>query len=91
MDLIARLLQEGLDHYGRNDVADAVRCWQQVLALAPDNLVARDYLEAAGADMSSMQSPRREERGRAEWAEVHVWRGPAFHSSRVGASFARVR
>jgi len=62
MDLIARLLQEGLDHYGRNDVADAVRCWQQVLALAPDNLVARDYLEAAGADMSSMQSPRHEGR-----------------------------
>jgi tetratricopeptide (TPR) repeat protein len=61
-DLIARLLQQGLDHYGRNEIAEAVRCWQQVLALAPDNPVARDYLDAAGADMNSMASPRREGR-----------------------------
>lgn len=49
-DRIARLLQQGLDHYGRNEISEAVRCWKQVLTLAPDNAVARDYLEAAGID-----------------------------------------
>jgi len=58
-DPIARLLQQGLDHYGRNEVLEAVQCWQQVLELAPDNPVARDYLESAGAELSVPASQRR--------------------------------
>ncbi len=58
-DPIARLLQQGLDHYGRNEVAEAVKCWQQVLELQPDHPVARDYLESAGADVSLPASARR--------------------------------
>lgn len=56
-DPIARLLQQGLDHYGRNEITEAVYCWQQVLALAPDHPVARDYLESAGVD-SDVTSPK---------------------------------
>jgi len=47
-DSIPRLLQQGLDHYGRNEVDEAVTCWLKVLALDPGHVTARDYLEAAG-------------------------------------------
>lgn len=46
---IARLLQDGLERYGEDDVDGAVRAWQQVLELDPDNAEASDYLESAGA------------------------------------------
>jgi len=58
-DQIARLLQQGLEHYGRNEVLEAVRCWQEVLELEPHHPVARDYLESAGADAQAPQSARR--------------------------------
>jgi tetratricopeptide (TPR) repeat protein len=48
------LLRRGLDHYGRNETREAVRCWREVLRLDPDNCEARDYLEAAGADTPSI-------------------------------------
>ena len=49
-DPIERLLQQGLDHYGRNEVDRAVRCWLEVLTLDPAHPTARDYLESAGVD-----------------------------------------
>lgn len=58
-DPIARLLQQGLDHYGRNEVAEAVECWQRVLELQPDHPVARDYLDSAGAEVTVPASSRR--------------------------------
>ncbi len=45
---IARLMAEGLDHYGNDLVDDAVRCWREVLTLDPRHQVALDYLDAAG-------------------------------------------
>lgn len=45
---IARLMAEGLDHYGQDEIERAVACWRAVLALAPHHEVARDYLEVAG-------------------------------------------
>ncbi len=47
---IADLLRLGLDHYGRGEEARAFECWREVLRRDPDDPVARDYLEAAGAD-----------------------------------------
>lgn len=49
---IARLLREGLDHYGEGDADAAVHAWNAVLALDPDNADARDYIDSvdAGAD-----------------------------------------
>lgn len=43
---IARLLQEGLDHYGEGQAEEAQRCWGEVLFLDPDNRDALDYLES---------------------------------------------
>jgi tetratricopeptide (TPR) repeat protein len=48
IDRIAALLQQGLDHYGRNEFDEAVNCWQQVVELDPNQPDARDYLETAG-------------------------------------------
>jgi tetratricopeptide (TPR) repeat protein len=45
---IARLMAEGLDHYGLDEIERAVACWRAVLELAPHHEVARDYLEVAG-------------------------------------------
>ncbi len=45
---IARLMAEGLDHYGQDQIESAVACWKAVLALDPRHEVARDYLEVAG-------------------------------------------
>jgi hypothetical protein len=45
---IARLMAEGLDHYGQDQIEGAVACWRAVLLLDPRHEVARDYLEVAG-------------------------------------------
>ena len=45
---IARLMAEGLDLYGQDQIERAVACWRAVLKLAPRHEVARDYLEVAG-------------------------------------------
>lgn len=54
---IARLLQEGLDHYGEGRVGEAERCWGEVLFLDPENAEARDYLGTLEEDGESGASP----------------------------------
>jgi tetratricopeptide (TPR) repeat protein len=56
---IARLMAEGLDHYGQDEVERAVACWRAVLELAPHHEVARDYLEVAGfgAEVGEARKP----------------------------------
>lgn len=44
---IARLLAEGLDHYGVGDVANAILSWEEVLVLDPGNGDAQDYIRTA--------------------------------------------
>jgi tetratricopeptide (TPR) repeat protein len=46
---IGRLMAEGLDLYGQDDVAAAIARWRAVLALDPKHEAAREYLEVAGA------------------------------------------
>lgn len=43
-----QLLDQGLDHYGRNDIEAAVQCWRRAVELDPSNQDALDYLDAAG-------------------------------------------
>jgi hypothetical protein len=50
---IARLMAEGLDHYGQDAIEAAVACWRDVLKLDPRHEVARDYLEVAGYGAST--------------------------------------
>jgi hypothetical protein len=42
-----QLLQQGLDHYGGGEFAEAFQAWNAVLALDPHNAEALDYMESA--------------------------------------------
>lgn len=54
---VEALLDQGLELYGRNEVADAVRCWRRALSLAPGDRRALEYLEAAGARATPTPPP----------------------------------
>jgi len=57
---IQRLLREGLDHYGVDEISAAILTWQQVLELDPGNAEAMDYIRAA----DRRSRPRPEKGGR---------------------------
>lgn len=59
-DAITSLLQRGLDHYGRNEVEEAVKCWAEVLAHDPKHPAALDYLESAGVDVAQIPAQQAE-------------------------------
>ena len=44
---IARLLSEGLDHYGEDAIGKAIQTWRTVLGLDPHNAEALDYIQTA--------------------------------------------
>ena len=44
---IARLLAEGLDHYGEDAIGKAIQCWRAVLDLDRNNPEALDYIQTA--------------------------------------------
>ncbi len=52
------LVEQGLGLYGRGQEAEAVACWQKALQLDPEDVRARDYLEAAGALSGERPLPR---------------------------------
>jgi hypothetical protein len=54
---IARLLREGLDHYGEGRGADAARAWNEVLFLDPAHAEARDYLATLESDARPAARP----------------------------------
>jgi hypothetical protein len=60
-DQIARLLQEGLNHYGEDRDGQAILAWRKVLSLAPENPEALDYIQSA--DRRSCPRPEDGDRG----------------------------
>ena len=44
---IARLLAEGLDHYGDDRIGDAIHTWRLALQIEPKNAEALDYIQTA--------------------------------------------
>jgi tetratricopeptide (TPR) repeat protein len=55
---VARLLAEGLEHFGQDRVDRAIACWQAVLELDPTQQEARDYLESAGVSLAAVSESR---------------------------------
>lgn len=55
---VARLLAEGLEHFGEDRVERAIACWQRVLELDPAQQEARDYLESAGVSLAAAGDSR---------------------------------
>jgi hypothetical protein len=46
-EALARLLAEGLDHYGDDAIGKAIQAWRRVLELDPRNAEALDYIQTA--------------------------------------------
>ena len=57
-DAIARLLAEGLDHYGSDEIGPAIHAWRKVLELDPENAEALDYMQTADRREQRRLSPR---------------------------------
>jgi hypothetical protein len=62
---IERLLRVGLDHYGYDEVGEAILAWRGVLALDPGNAEAADYMKTA----DRRKHPRPEKTGKVEAAQ----------------------
>lgn len=46
-ETVKRLVRQGLDHYGMNEISQAILAWEAALDLDPGNAEARDYLQTA--------------------------------------------
>src|SRR5207248_10463916 len=51
------LLLEGLDHYRKGKMLDAVRAWEQAHLLEPTNLRAREFLRSALERIHAVMAP----------------------------------
>src|SRR5438105_14858511 len=51
------LLLEGLDHYRKGKMLDAVRAWEEAYLLEPTNLRAREFLRSALERIHAVMSP----------------------------------
>jgi hypothetical protein len=71
---IQRLLREGLDHYGVDEVSEAMVAWNKVLELDPGNVEALDYIRTA----DRRRHPRPPKKGGAA-----VARATAMQEARV--------
>src|SRR5918912_2681521 len=51
------LLLEGLDHYRKGKMLDAVRAWEEAYLLEPTNLRAREFLRSALERIHAVMAP----------------------------------
>src|SRR6059036_1447138 len=51
------LLLEGLDHYRKGRMLDAVKAWEEAYLLEPTNLRAREFLRSALERIHAVMSP----------------------------------
>jgi hypothetical protein len=69
------LLLEGLDHYRKGKMLDAVRAWEEAYLLEPTNLRAREFLRSALERIHAVMAPGG--RGAASSASLpHPWLPP---------------
>ena len=64
------LLLEGLDHYRKGRMLDAVRAWEEAYLLEPTNLRAREFLRSALERIHAVMAPNR---AAAPAAAPHPW------------------
>lgn len=67
---VARLLQEGLDAYGEDDISQAMIAWRAVMKLDPGNVEALDFLNTA--DRRSIPRPDKDSGNRAAAVQLDV-------------------
>src|SRR6266446_4717081 len=67
------LLLEGLDHYRKGRMLDAVKAWEEAYLLEPTNLRAREFLRSALERIHAVMSPAN---AAADAAPPHPWLPP---------------
>jgi hypothetical protein len=82
----ARLLAEGLELFGEDQVERAIACWRAVLALDPTHREARDYLESAGAPVAAPGERARAAQGLALAGQGELEQGLALLRSAAAAA-----
>jgi len=65
------LLLEGLDHYRKGRMLDAVRAWEEAYLLEPTNLRAREFLRSALERIHAVMAPGN--KAAADAAPAHPW------------------
>src|SRR5437870_240815 len=71
------LLLEGLDHYRKGRMLDAVRAWEEAYLLEPTNLRAREFLRSALERIHAVMSPGNKPAAAGAAAGVpHPWLPP---------------
>jgi len=74
------LLLEGLDHYRKGRMMEAVRAWEEAYLLEPTNLRAREFLRSAleriHAHMTPNTRAREEQKPAVDGAPKHPWLPP---------------
>src|SRR5256884_8432245 len=65
------LLLEGLDHYRKGRMLDAVRAWEEAYLLEPTNLRAREFLRSALERIHAVMAPGT--KAAAPGAAPHPW------------------
>jgi len=73
------LLLEGLDHYRKGRMMEAVRAWEEAYLLEPTNLRAREFLRSALERIHAHMTPNtraREEKPAVDGTRKHPWLPP---------------
>src|SRR3979409_228002 len=73
------LLLEGLDHYRKGRMMEAVRAWEEAYLLEPTNLRAREFLRSALERIHAHMTPNtraREEKPAVDGTPKHPWLPP---------------
>jgi len=78
------LLLEGLDHYRKGRMLEAVRAWEEAYTLEPSNLRAREFLRSALERIHAHMAPPA-----APQQAAHPWLPPPATRQQVPADLAR--
>ena len=76
------LLLEGLDHYRKGRMMEAVRAWEEAYTLEPSNLRAREFLRSALERIHAHMAPPA-----APQQAAHPWLPPATQQQFADAPF----
>jgi hypothetical protein len=78
------LLLEGLDHYRKGRMMEAVRAWEEAYTLEPSNLRAREFLRSALERIHAHMAPPA-----APQQAAHPWLPPPATQQQISADSAR--
>jgi hypothetical protein len=82
---VERLLREGLDQYGMDEISSAILSWEKVLEIDPNNAGALDFLQSADRP-TKPRAPRHDNMASASTALLQE-AGVLMQQAEFGAAF----